>query len=187
MVRMLRPSRPGRRGQRHAARRRPRHAPAGDRRSRGRAAAVPQRDRRHPSSSPTARSTTSSELRAGARGPRPPLPLARLRHRGARPRLRAVGRGLPVAAARHVRAGALGRPHADADRRARSRRREAALLDADAARAAAGLRSQGAAGAARGVARARSESRSISSSPTNTCSRRGRFSRACTSCRRRTT
>ena len=53
--------------------------------------------------------------------------------------------------------------HADAARRARSRGREAALLDADAARAAAGVRGQGAAGAPRGDARARSSRRSISS------------------------
>ena len=41
------PSRPGRRGQHHAARRRPRHAPPRHRRSRRRPAADPQRDRRH--------------------------------------------------------------------------------------------------------------------------------------------
>ena len=41
------------------------------------------------------------------------------------------------AAARHVRAGDVGRPHADAARGARPRRREAALLDADAAGPAA--------------------------------------------------
>ena len=38
------------------------------------------------------------------------------------PRLRGVRRGLPRPASRHVRAGALGRPHADAARSARSRR-----------------------------------------------------------------
>ena len=48
MVRTLRPSRAGRGGQRRAARRRPRHAPAGHRRSGRRPAADHQRDRRHP-------------------------------------------------------------------------------------------------------------------------------------------
>ena len=89
---------------------------------------IANEDRRRSRSSPTARSTTSascsSELEARGHRFR-----SRIGHRGAGPRLRGVGRGVSRAAARHVRAGALGRPHAHADRRARSRRREAALLD----------------------------------------------------------
>ena len=66
-----------------------------------------------------------------------------------------MGRGVSVPAPWHVRAGALGRAIAEAGRRARSRRRKAALLDRDAARAAARLGGEGAAGAARGLPRAR--------------------------------
>ena len=90
-----------------------------------------------------------------ARRPRPRLQVERGR-RGPRPRLRAVGHGHLRAAARHVRPGHLGRPQPHADRRARSRRREAALLDQHAAGPAAGLGGQGAAGRPGGAARARS-------------------------------
>ncbi len=155
MVRRARASRPRRRGPRHAARRGPGHAPAGDRRPGDRAAADRQRDRRHARSSPTARSTTSSSCAHELEAQGPSLPLALVRHRVARARLRGVGRGLPAAPARHVRGRDLGRPHPDAAGGARPRRREAALLHADRARPAAGLRGEGAAGAARGVARAR--------------------------------
>ena len=91
------------------------------------------------------------ELRAeGAR-----VPLA-LRHRGAGARLRGIRRGLSRPASRHVRAGVVGRPDQDAAGGTRPRRREAALLRADAVRTAARLRDQGAAVARRGEPRGRS-------------------------------
>ena len=67
------------------------------------------------------------------------------------------GEDFLVAAARYVRAGDLGRPDADLDRRPRPRRREAALLDRDRARPVARIGSQSVAGSSGSVARARSD------------------------------
>ena len=67
------------------------------------------------------------ELRARARARRAPLPHA-LRHGGARPSLRAGGRGLRAATARDVRGRALGLAPPPARARARPLRDQAALL-----------------------------------------------------------
>ena len=63
----------------------------------------------------------------GARSARPPLP-DEVGHRDDRPRLRAVGRRLRPPVPRHVRVRDLGRAEAPAAARARSARRQAALL-----------------------------------------------------------
>ena len=72
------------------------------------------------------------QLRRGprrARGARPPVP-DQHRHRSDRPRLRAVGRALRRSLPRDVRVRRLGRARAPAAARARSSRRQAALLRA---------------------------------------------------------
>ena len=70
-----------------------------------------------------------ADVRAELDAARPSLPDA-LRHRGHRPRLRAVGRALRRALPRHVRVRHLGRDRAAAAAGARSARRQAALLRA---------------------------------------------------------
>ena len=68
-----------------------------------------------------------AEVRAELDRARPPVP-HRLRHRSHRPRLRAVGRTLRRSVPRHVRVRGVGRARAPAAARARSARRQAALL-----------------------------------------------------------
>ncbi len=94
------------------------------------------------------------ELRRELEAPRPPLP-HRLRHRGARPPLRAARRGLRRAAARDVRDRDLGRARAAPAARPRPLRDQAALLPAARRRALLRLRAQGAARAAGLLARDR--------------------------------
>ena len=77
-----------------------------------------------------------------ARGRRPSLSHA-LRHRGDRPRLRAVGRRLRAPLPRHVRVRDLGRPAPAAAARARSAGHQAALLDRPRRPADLRLRDQG--------------------------------------------
>ena len=82
-----------------------------------------------------------ADVRARARGRRPSLPDA-VRHRNHRPRLRAVGRRLRRPPARHVRVRDLGRATPAPAARARSARREAALLGACRRPAAVRIRDQ---------------------------------------------
>ena len=100
------------------------------------------------------------ELRRRARRRRASLPLLE-RHRGHRPRLRGVGRRLPAALRRHVRVRHLGCAQAAPDRRARSLRRQAALLDRARGAARAGLGAQGRALGRRAAARRRPGGRRV--------------------------
>ncbi len=138
-----------------SARRRARHAAAGDCRSGHRAAADSRTRPARSTSSPTARSTTSSSCATSSK-------------RRATASRRASSDiecccTPRKSGARRSRRGCAGcsrpsiwdAPHPDAVRRARSRRREAAVLDLDRARPAAGLGGQGAADASRGLAHAR--------------------------------
>ena len=131
------------------------------------------------SSSSTARSTTTRSSIPELIGARPRVPHAQ-RHRGDRPRLGGVGRGVRRALSRHVRVRAVGSQPRDAVPRARPARREAAVLRAAAGRhAALRLRAQVAARARRIRARHRSAARSRSTSRSATSPSRARSSRAC--------
>ena len=101
------PPRAGQRGGGRARRGRAGGAAAGDHRPRGRRPADRQRgraDRRRPER----RDLQPRRAAGGARGGRPPLPHAALRHRGARPPLRAARAALRRAAAGHVRGRGVG-------------------------------------------------------------------------------
>ena len=181
---LLRASRPGRGGHLGA---RPRgrglRAPApGDHRPRQRR---PADDRRRRQLGHAQR--RDLQLHRAARAARQGPLHDELRHRGDPARLPPVGRGLPRAAARDVLVRALGRGDADALRRARPLRDQAALLHGRRRRSLLRLRGEGAAALPADRSRPTSTgspttSRSSSRSPARRSSRASRSCCRATSC-----